>query len=354
LLNDTNISSNLYQLGVSKIFIKSAQTYFDLEELRTRKLNDIVLIIQRTWRSCRGKAYTRKCIYAAVQIFYGKKERRYDTVFRPFRGDYIKFKESSMAKGITKKFNEKVFLFADKVNKINEKFDSQTRIAVVSETSLYNITNTLILPNKVHRRIMIKSIGSISVSTLQDNYFVIHVPSEYDYLYESPKKTEIVSIIAETYRELTQSTLTVTFTDKITLKCQSGKTRSLEFQKDESLTNKDPTKPASSKFKKPSGSNPAIVLAASGLSKESGRKRTKPVKQIQKLTVNPSGKGSKAPQTKFTVKAVHDYNAKSARELSFRAGEIINVLSRDNSTGLWQGELNGKRGIFPASHVQQM
>jgi len=70
--------------------------------------------------------------------------------------------------------------------------------------------------------------------------------------------------------------------------------------------------------------------------------------------VNPSGKGAKAPQTKFSVKAIHDYTAKSSRELSFRAGEIINVLNKDVSTGLWQGELNGKRGIFPASHVSQL
>jgi len=182
-----------------------------------------------------------------------------------------------MAKAITKKYNEKVFLFADKLNKINEKFDSQGRILVVSESSLYNITNTLILPNKVHRRILIRSIGGISLSTLQDNYFVIHVPTEYDYLYESPKKTEIVSIIAETYREQTQNTLTVTFTDRIAIKCKD-KPRSLEFQKDESLQNKDTAKPAASKFKKPSGSNPAIISVATGLSKESGRKRTKPVK----------------------------------------------------------------------------
>lgn len=35
------------------------------------------------------------------------------------------------------------------------------------------------------------------------------------------------------------------------------------------------------------------------------------------------GQGNKAPSAKFQAKAVADYNAKSARELSFRSGGMV-------------------------------
>jgi hypothetical protein len=51
-----------------------------------------------------------------------------------------------------------------------------------------------------------------------------------------------------------------------------------------------------------------------------------------------------------TAKAVQDYVAKSARELSFKAGDYINVTKKD-ATGMWTGELRGQRGLFPSTHV---
>ena len=36
--------------------------------------------------------------------------------------------------------------------------------------------------------------------------------------------------------------------------------------------------------------------------------------------------------------------------LSFRAGQVIHVLNRDSS-GWWDGELDGRRGWFPSNYV---
>ena len=47
--------------------------------------------------------------------------------------------------------------------------------------------------SKIRRRIAIGNISHISVSLLSDNFFVIHVPQEYDYVYVSGRKTEIVA-----------------------------------------------------------------------------------------------------------------------------------------------------------------
>lgn len=52
------------------------------------------------------------------------------------------------------------------------------------------------------------------------------------------------------------------------------------------------------------------------------------------------------------VLAMHDYETQhnSSTCLSFRAGQVIHVLNRDTS-GWWDGELEGKRGWFPSNYV---
>ncbi|KAJ7288207.1 ras guanine nucleotide exchange factor domain-containing protein [Mycena rebaudengoi] len=52
------------------------------------------------------------------------------------------------------------------------------------------------------------------------------------------------------------------------------------------------------------------------------------------------------------VLAMHDYSPQhqNATCLSFRAGQVIHVLNRDSS-GWWDGELEGRRGWFPSNYV---
>lgn len=52
------------------------------------------------------------------------------------------------------------------------------------------------------------------------------------------------------------------------------------------------------------------------------------------------------------VLAMHDFapQQQDANCLSFRAGQVIHVLNRDNS-GWWDGELEGQRGWFPSNYV---
>ena len=61
-----------------------------------------------------------------------------------------------------------------------------------AEGGLYNIEPG---SSKIRRRIPIGNISHISVSLLSDNFFVIHVPQEYDYVYVSGQKTEIIAAL---------------------------------------------------------------------------------------------------------------------------------------------------------------
>jgi hypothetical protein len=51
--------------------------------------------------------------------------------------------------------------------------------------------------------------------------------------------------------------------------------------------------------------------------------------------------------------ANYDYAGRSDRELSFKKGQRISVFQRQES-GWWVGEVEGKRGLFPGSFVQEV
>lgn len=76
-----------------------------------------------------------------------------------------------------------------------------------SDGALYNIDPTTV---KVKRRIQLANISRLSASLLSDNFFVVHVPLEYDYLFVSGRKTEIISILRQAFSEATSQELSIT------------------------------------------------------------------------------------------------------------------------------------------------
>ena len=54
-----------------------------------------------------------------------------------------------------------------------------------------------------------------------------------------------------------------------------------------------------------------------------------------------------------TVVALYDYTAQAEGDLSFRAGDRIEVVQRTASAeDWWTGKLNGVQGVFPGNYVQ--
>ncbi|KAL6052487.1 unconventional myosin-Ia [Balamuthia mandrillaris] len=342
--------SSTYEMGKTKIFIRNPQTLFTLEELRLQKLNDIVKIIQGKWRDCRGKAFARRVRNAIPEVFWGQKERRRDSIFRQYKGDYIKAKGSRLHKSISKKFTEKRVVFADKVNML-EKGKPKPRVMIISEGALYLIGGTF--RKKVTHRIAIPDIESIQLSDLADGVVVINNQSSKgsSIAFETPKKTEVVGAIYEISCEIARENgdrqpkgVTVTFcSGEITFQSKHGK-RTLQFSKEESLGDKVEIKAKGSV---------TSVSTGSGLDKSAGpKKRQKAAKAQQDRQINRTGVKRGMPVV-CKVKAQHDYEARNARELSFRAGDIINVTQK-SSSGTWQGELNGKTGAFPATYVLEI
>lgn len=53
------------------------------------------------------------------------------------------------------------------------------------------------------------------------------------------------------------------------------------------------------------------------------------------------------------VKALYDFTAEEDDELSFCAGEVIEVLDRSDASW-WEGRLRGSSGLFPATYTAQL
>lgn len=53
------------------------------------------------------------------------------------------------------------------------------------------------------------------------------------------------------------------------------------------------------------------------------------------------------------VSAIWAYSAVDGKELSFKPGDVIWILKRDDS-GWWEAMLNGKRGLIPANYVKKI
>ena len=65
----------------------------------------------------------------------------------------------------------------------------------------------------------------------------------------------------------------------------------------------------------------------------------------------PAGFAGKARVEQVT--ALYDYAAQADGELSFKAGDVIEVVSKtDDANEWWTGNLNGVQGVFPGNYVQ--
>jgi len=53
-----------------------------------------------------------------------------------------------------------------------------------------------------------------------------------------------------------------------------------------------------------------------------------------------------------TCTALYDYPGEQPEDLTFSAGDVINVTKEDDGSGWIEGEIRGRTGIFPSSYIQ--
>ena len=94
--------------------------------------------------------------------------------------DFLHFNNDKTVKKSTK---DEIIYYSDKIKKTNDSRKIQERNIVLTNKAIYNFKG-----NSFRRRIPLKSLIAITVSSICDEFVVHFADDEYDYQYSSPKK----------------------------------------------------------------------------------------------------------------------------------------------------------------------
>uniref|UniRef100_A0A8C1HNZ3 Osteoclast-stimulating factor 1 n=1 Tax=Cyprinus carpio carpio TaxID=630221 RepID=A0A8C1HNZ3_CYPCA len=390
LLRSVNMDQDQYQLGHTKIFIKAPESLFLLEETRERKFDGYARTIQTAWRKyCARKKYVQMREEAS-DLLLNRKERRRHSLNRNFVGDYIGMDDRPELRQFVGK-REKID-FADKVNKFDRRFKTIKRDLILTPKSVYLIGREKVKqgPEKgmvkevLKRKIDVEKIMAVSLSTMQDDFMILH-EEEYDSLLECVFKTEFISLLARRYEERTQKKLPLKFSTMLEMKLKkegwgpwnAGGSRQVQFiqgQGDVAVlrpSNKmlqvsiGPGLPKNSRTlpflifslpqnsqhhsnQRPTSENTALNVLCDFFSRAHRQSTNRPTPG--------GGRPKPAPKPKPQVpqcKALYAYDAQDTDELSFNADDIIDIIKEDAS-GWWTGRLRGKQGLFPNNYVAKI
>ncbi|KAJ8374484.1 hypothetical protein SKAU_G00050640 [Synaphobranchus kaupii] len=223
LLRSVNMDADQYQLGRTMVFVKNPESLFLLEETRERKFDAFARTIQKAWRKYIARRKYEQMREEASDILYNSKERRRNSINRNFVGDYLGMEDRpELRQFLTKR--ERID-FADCVNKFDRRFKTIKRDLILTPKGIYLIGREKVKkgPEKgqikevLKRKMELGSICRVSLSTRQDDFFILH-ESQYDSLLESTFKTEFLSLLCKRYEEVTKSKLPLSFSDRLEFK----------------------------------------------------------------------------------------------------------------------------------------
>ncbi|KAH7823840.1 putative myosin heavy chain [Monocercomonoides exilis] len=160
------------------------------------------------------------------QLFMGKKERRRSSSAKGLFGDGLKLESNEEVMKVLTAAGDRKVLFSDEVMKVNKRLKTQKRVLAVTDQAVCSITPSSLI---VKRRIPFQELGAINLSCLTDNFFALRVPSEYDYLMVSARKTEIVVVVTEAYKKAIGRPLPVNFANTFEYRIDEKKTREIRF-----------------------------------------------------------------------------------------------------------------------------
>ena len=85
------------------------------------------------------------------------------------------------------------------------------RILLITDAAVYLVDPQT---ENIKRRIALAAVGELLLSELNDNFFAMMVPTEYDCLMATTRKTEIVKVLVEATRSRCQHELVVTSSNR--------------------------------------------------------------------------------------------------------------------------------------------
>uniref|UniRef100_A0A3Q0RQT0 Osteoclast-stimulating factor 1 n=1 Tax=Amphilophus citrinellus TaxID=61819 RepID=A0A3Q0RQT0_AMPCI len=414
LLNSVNMDQDQFQLGKTKVFIKAPESLFLLEEMRERKFNWYARVIQKAWRKHIAVRKYVKMREEASDVVLNRKERRRNSINRNFVGDYIGTDNHPEIRQFVGR-RERID-FADVVVKYDRRFKSAKRDLILTPNFLYMIGREKVKhgPDKgqiqevLKRKMEINNIQSVSLSTLQDDFFIIH-EEQYDSVLQSVFKTEFLSLLVKRYEEKTKKKLPLKFNNLLEFKVKKGSwgpfsssgSRQIQFQVgqgDEAVLkpggkvlqvsigpglpkNSPPRSRGDRTLKEGSAYSRGSLLrhqtsmeqpTLPRLQNQRSRNSRPPQNQdmgfmdvpeqgaagvhrrLSKEVKPLPGTGRPKPKPRTPqCRALYAYDAQDTDELSFNADDVIEILTEDPS-GWWFGRLRGREGMFPGNYVEKI
>eukprot|EP00161_Ancyromonas_sigmoides_P008222 TRINITY_DN205_c1_g8_i1.p1 TRINITY_DN205_c1_g8~~TRINITY_DN205_c1_g8_i1.p1 ORF type:complete len:263 (-),score=111.22 TRINITY_DN205_c1_g8_i1:212-964(-) len=160
--------------------------------------------------------------------YLGEKERRRSSAVKTQVGDNLALKNNSKVTKKMAKHGDSTIIFSDYVIKVNRRNKMQKRVLMISDSAIYNLDPANF---QCKRRIPFSILGSISMSKLSDNFFALHIPSEYDYLMVSGKKVEIVDHVREQAKRATGKEIRVSLANSYDYRIDQDNVREIHFTK---------------------------------------------------------------------------------------------------------------------------
>ncbi|CAG8001151.1 unnamed protein product [Penicillium olsonii] len=267
ILKDTRIPTEEYQMGITKVFVKTPETLFALEAMRDKYWHNMAIRIQRAWRN-----YLRYRIECAIRIqrfwrrmtgglefikvrdeghklLQGRKERRRMSLLgsRRFLGDYLGVGNSGgpgeMIRNGAGISSSEDIVFSCRAEVLVSKFGRSSkpepRILVLTSRHVYIISQSIVnnqLAISAERTIPVGAIKSVSTSTLKDDWFSLVVGAqEPDPLVNCVFKTEFFTHLSTVLR----GSLNLKIAETIEYNKKPGKLATVKAVKDPAAGNVD-------------------------------------------------------------------------------------------------------------------
>lgn len=235
--------SGEYQLGRTKLFIRSPECLFQLEEIRDRKYDVFARRIQACWRRYSARKNFLQMKKQATNIFMNRKERRRLTLNRTFVGDYLGARENPAFKQFLTAKNETIVV-SDSIVKFDREMKQSNWELLLTPLGLYfigmekckeNGLNKGKLVRVLKRKVEYSQIEKVMLSSKSDDFIALSVRRSYGQLFRCVVKTELVVAMATQYQQAMHSPLPLEISDvlKYSVKkttWQSAATISLNVQ----------------------------------------------------------------------------------------------------------------------------
>ena len=128
------MTASEWQLGRTKVFIRSPESLFLLEEQRDRKYEKYARVIQRGYRSYKAQKLYLDMKKASYEVLHGQKERRRQTLNRGYVGDYIGFRDDPILRSLS---GQETIVYADSVTKYDRDFKPTDWEIMLGRNSIY-------------------------------------------------------------------------------------------------------------------------------------------------------------------------------------------------------------------------